>query len=112
MNTMSISPTTFLIRHRPTLREWVVGVNEITPDDLRFADECSSKSRAPGLVGAIRWCFNASAGKPSLLIIESKGEKYRMRFHSEPTDLENCAQAHADHVMKSLAQTFPDRRAA
>lgn len=107
-----MSPAVFLIRHRPTLREWVVGVNEITPDDLRFADECSSKSGAPGLVGAIRWCFNASAGKPSLLIIESKGEKYRMRFHSEPTELANWPEAHADNVMKSLAQTCPDRRAA
>jgi hypothetical protein len=87
MNTMSSRLTTFLIRHRPALNEWAVGINEIKPNDLRFADECSSKGGPPGLVGAIGWCFRASAGKPSLLIIESRGQQYRLRFHSEPEEV-------------------------
>lgn len=84
---MSSEPLTFLIRHRPTLREWMVAVNEIGPNDMRFADECSPRSGAPGLVGAIGWCFRASRGRPSRLIIESRGQQYLLQFQGEVEDV-------------------------
>ena len=84
MNTWSPAVLTFIVCHLPHLKEWVVVANEVQPHSIRFHDECSQQGGAPGLVGAIGHCFQMSGGKPSLLVIESQRQQFRLRFHSEP----------------------------
>lgn len=84
MEHMSLPAATFIICHLPERKEWVVVASETQPQTIRFCDESSERGGAPGLAGAISHCFRMSGGRPSLLVIESKRQQFRLRFHSEP----------------------------
>ena len=77
-------PLTFVIRHDPTRREWTLLANPLLSHDVQFADSVSDQAGPPGLVGAIRWCYELSSGNPALVLIESEDGHSRLRFHNEP----------------------------
>lgn len=84
---MKVQPPTgelvFVISSMPDRQEWVLVTG---PDEVRFPDR--GRGKVPGLVDAIRHCYQSCDGRPSLLLIQHGGQQFRLRFNAEaPSDL-------------------------
>lgn len=82
MNIMTISTPSqelvFIISSLPEQNGWVLLHGN---EQQHFPDRRQGKT--PGLVDAIRHCFWAGEGRPSLLLIQHGGQQFRLRFHNQ-----------------------------
>ena len=74
---MNSDECSFTIHHWPALQEW-----DVTPHEFNGHAECFTAvdPGAPGLLGAISYCFCLAAGRPAAIVIESQSERYELHL--------------------------------